>query len=55
MDPYIDFKVDNFYANKKNVYTFFLTHMHEGIILKFKFRPLERTNCKQRFFFLCAR
>ena len=31
MDPYNDFKVDNFYSNKKDQYTFFLTHMHEGI------------------------
>jgi hypothetical protein len=30
LEPYSDFKVDNFYSFKKNQFTFFLTHMHEG-------------------------
>mmetsp|Transcript_30703 Transcript_30703/g.22781 ORF Transcript_30703/g.22781 Transcript_30703/m.22781 type:complete len:157 (+) Transcript_30703:59-529(+) len=29
LDLYPDFKVDNFFANRKDQYTFFLTHNHE--------------------------
>ncbi|CDW79177.1 5 exonuclease apollo [Stylonychia lemnae] len=29
IDPYKDIKVDNFYANRKDQFTFFLSHMHE--------------------------
>ena len=32
IDPYKDIKVDNFYANRKDQFTFFLSHMHEGNI-----------------------
>lgn len=30
LEPYKDIKVDNFYANRKDQFTFFLSHMHEG-------------------------
>eukprot|EP00347_Sterkiella_histriomuscorum_P015145 403358146 len=29
VEPYKDFKVDNFYSNRKEQFTFFLSHMHE--------------------------
>jgi hypothetical protein len=32
VEPFLDFKVDNFYGGggRKGKYTFFLSHMHEG-------------------------
>lgn len=36
VEPFVDFKVDNFYANggnrRRGYYCFFLSHMHEGKI-----------------------
>ena len=32
LNPYKDFKVDNFYANRREQYTFFLSHCHEGML-----------------------
>ena len=30
VEPYLDFKVDNFFAQRRDFHTFFLSHMHEG-------------------------
>lgn len=31
VEPFLDFKVDNFYGGgRKGKFTFFLSHMHEG-------------------------
>ena len=55
LDSYTDFKVDNFYCNRKDNFTFFLSHMHSGrprtnlLLLRISwylkyYRPLERAD-----------